>query len=136
MPVDGSESSIRALQHGLTLGEMSQARVHILTAVDKGEASNLDRRIIERSLERDELRKIGKSRIRDALDATNGQDIKTEEIVVLERPQKAIIEYLSENPIDIVVMVRTGKSAIDRIVVGSVSDRVLKLADTPVLVVK
>ncbi|WP_369335285.1 universal stress protein [Natrialba sp. PRR66] len=43
VPVDGSESSTRALEHGLALGEMSQAQVHLLTAVDKSEAAGLDK---------------------------------------------------------------------------------------------
>ncbi|WP_369335286.1 universal stress protein [Natrialba sp. PRR66] len=74
--------------------------------------------------------------MQNALDSINVPPVETKEIVVLETPQKAIIEYLLDNPVDVVIMGRTGKSAVERLLLGSVSDRVIKLADTPVMVVK
>jgi len=67
-----------------------------------------------------------------------GEEIGVEvETVVLEgKPAEKIVEYAEENDIDLVIMGTTGKSGLDRILLGSVAERVVKLSHVPVLVVR
>jgi nucleotide-binding universal stress UspA family protein len=50
-------------------------------------------------------------------------------------PHEEILEYVSEHGIDVVVVGSHGRSGIDRLVVGSVAERVVRLSPVPVLTV-
>ena len=51
-------------------------------------------------------------------------------------PAKRIVEYTEENSIDLVVMGTLGKGRLERIFVGSVTEKVLKLSPVSVMVIK
>ena len=50
-------------------------------------------------------------------------------------PANVILKTAEESGIDLIVMGKTGKHGIERFIVGSVTDRVVKSANCPVLVV-
>ena len=54
--------------------------------------------------------------------------------VVLGDPSDAITSYIGEHQIDLVVMGTHGRKGLDRVLFGSVADRVIKTAKVPVLV--
>lgn len=51
-------------------------------------------------------------------------------------PGHEIVDYVKELPADMIVMPSHGRSGITRLLLGSVADRVLRLAHCPVLVLK
>lgn len=55
--------------------------------------------------------------------------------VVLGDPSDAILNYIGENQIDLVVMGTHGRKGLDRVLFGSVAERVIKTSKVPVLVV-
>lgn len=56
--------------------------------------------------------------------------------VLLGRPADEIIEYAKEQNADLIVMCSHGRSGIGRWVFGSVTDKVLRGAETPVLIIR
>jgi nucleotide-binding universal stress UspA family protein len=55
--------------------------------------------------------------------------------VILGEPSETILSYIEENQIDMVIMGTHGRRGIDRVIFGSVAERVIKSAPVPVLVV-
>lgn len=51
-------------------------------------------------------------------------------------PPHEILEYVDENEIDLVVIATHGRTGLDRVLLGSVTERVLRQSPTPVFVVK
>ena len=51
-------------------------------------------------------------------------------------PAKEIVEFAEKKKADLIVMGTTGKTGLERILLGSVAERVIKNAHCPVLVVK
>lgn len=51
-------------------------------------------------------------------------------------PPTAILEYIEENDVDLVVIATQGRTGLERVILGSVTERVLRRSPVPVFVVK
>lgn len=69
--------------------------------------------------------------------AENGRDysIVVETEVVQGVPHEAIVAYTDEHDVDLLVMRKHDRSRLKETLLGSVTDRVIRLTDTPVLVI-
>lgn len=65
----------------------------------------------------------------------HGADLKVREVVVAGQPYNAIIDCAEDEHADLVVMSTHGRSGLSRMLIGSVTDRLLRAAKCPVLVV-
>jgi nucleotide-binding universal stress UspA family protein len=66
--------------------------------------------------------------------APEGVDVETK---VLEgNPAVEITKFAADNGVDLIVMGTLGKSGIDRILLGSTAEKVIRIAHCPVLVIK
>ena len=65
----------------------------------------------------------------------HGADLKVREVVVAGQPYNAIIDCAADEHADLVVMSSHGRSGLSRMLIGSVTDRLLRAAKCPVLVV-
>lgn len=61
--------------------------------------------------------------------------IKAKGIVMEGNPADVIIDYAQKNGVDLIVMSTHGRSGVGRFLLGSVTDKVLRKAAAPVLVV-
>ena len=147
VPLDGSELSERALPMAEGLAKSSEATVHLIQMVSRehelaaarGSESvqaaelemDLARRLTESQLNRGRmyLEQIG-SRLSGA-----GIKIETEFTVKAGDPAENIIAYVKEHSINLVVMSTHGHGGLRRLLMGSVTDRVVHSCDVPVLVV-
>jgi len=55
--------------------------------------------------------------------------------VLLGEPSETILGYIDDHQIDMVIMGTHGRKGIDRVIFGSVAERVIKIAPVPVLVI-
>lgn len=69
--------------------------------------------------------------------AENGQDysIEVETTVVQGVPHEEIVAYANEHDIDLLVMRKHDRSRLTETLLGSVTDRVIRLTELPVLVI-
>ena len=127
VPTDGSDGTRRAIAHALTIADRFDATVHVLSIVPEGPLGTLDdgdptaaaRRAVER-VEREARQ--------------NGTAVTT--AVEHGVPHEEILAYVEDNGIDMVVMGTQGRTGLDRVLVGSVAERVVRLADVPVVTVR
>lgn len=135
VPTDGSEHASRAAEHAGYLAELFDATVHGLSVVDVQAAAGafnaggLDESYIAR-LEADGERAV------EAVEAAVEGTAPVRTAVVRGRPDEAILDYADENGIDLVVMGTHGRTGLTRYVAGSVTERVLRLADVPVVTIR
>jgi nucleotide-binding universal stress UspA family protein len=135
IPTDGSESAERAAQHGLVLAAAYDATVHALTVVDErdydgatldGEAAFDDE---PTDASRDAQRAV------DAV-ADLAEDGATVTRVETGVPSEAILAYVADAGVDLVVMGTHGRTGVGRFVIGSVAEKVVRRADVPVATVR
>ncbi len=147
VPLDGSELSERALPMAQGLAKSSEATIHLIQMVSReheltagrgtesAQAAEYEMDIAHRLTEsklnsgRAYLEKIG-SQLQGA-----GIKVETEFTVKAGNPAENIIAYAKEHSINLVVMSTHGHGGIRRMLMGSVTDRVVHSCEVPVLVV-
>ncbi|MGQ3412447.1 universal stress protein [Natrinema versiforme] len=127
VPTDGSDGTRQSLTHGLTIADRFDATIHAVSIVPEGPLGTLqtDEAIpaAERAVERVEAEAD-----REGVDA----------VTAVERgvPHEEILAYADDHGIDMIVMGTQGRTGLDRVLVGSVTERIVRMADVPVVTVR
>ncbi|WP_254526082.1 universal stress protein [Natrinema caseinilyticum] len=135
VPTDGSAGAEAPIAHATELARTYGAAVHTLYVVDTGgepPAVSGD--------ERDDLLAPSERRGREATiritDRAEEFDLKASREVREGTPYGEILAYADEYDVDLLVMGTHGRTGADRARLGSTTERVLTLADVPVLSVR
>lgn len=134
LPTDGSEAVETAIEHAFDLAITYDARVHALYVVDDTRAGaglmgvDADDTVAQ-------LRTVGEEAVDTVAARGDEHDLTIETAVWEGVPYESIIDYADENDVDLLVMSSHGRSGVSRFVFGSVTERVIRLSDRPVLVV-
>ena len=133
VPVDGSDASASAIDTAVAVANAFDARVHALYAISLEPYYPLEITMdrVVNVLEREGEEAVGT--VADASEAA-GIDFVTE--IVRGMPHESIQKYVDAHEIDLVVMGTHGRTGIDRTLLGSVTERVLRTATVPVLAVR
>ncbi|QIW24400.1 universal stress protein [Sulfolobus sp. S-194] len=133
---DGSDHAARALDIGIDLAKRYEAKLDIVEVVDTAALLGMGVAPIPGEVIQQVYNKA-KSDIDNAKAKAQNQGVKDVEGVVLEGdPATAILEYAGKNGVDLIVTGSRGLSTFKRIILGSVSTKLVQEAKIPVLVVK
>lgn len=139
VPYDGSVSSYRAIQHVIEIcQEIEPAQVDLLNvqeALGWREVLFEDRPSEMRELEELRLAR-GTELLQTACDMLREAGIAHTCEVVVGEPAPAIGEHANHHRYDLIVMGTRGMGALGNLTMGSVATKVIRLADTPVTLVK
>jgi nucleotide-binding universal stress UspA family protein len=119
LPVDGSRHSDAAATTVVSLVKQCKVPVTVVSVA-------ADERL------QDDARKQSQ-RVKDLLEKSG---VAAESQVRIGLPDEAIVATARERGADLIVMGSHGRSGLERLLVGSVSERVIGRAECPVLVVK
>lgn len=132
LPTDGSEGTEGAVEQAIDIAETYGATVHALYVIDLKEVNAIEH-TFDTTEYTEEFRSQGESVLEDLEDraADAGVDIET----VLEEgiPHEVILDYSEDEDMDLIVMGTHGRTGLDRYLVGSVTEKVVRLSDVPVL---
>ncbi|HEX7393223.1 MAG TPA: universal stress protein [Thermoplasmata archaeon] len=130
---DGSEYTKEAVSTGLHLAKILGAEVTALYVIDQTSFVSfpIDSSIVSvYSL----LENEGKRAVEDVKTEGEGLGVKVSTIVAEGSPTRKIVETAAE--FDLVVIGTLGRSALSKLFMGSVAERVTRYAPCPVLVVR
>lgn len=132
---DGSENAEQAAPYAADIAHHFEATLHLLNAVDvEAEAGAFSAGgVTDEFIER--LETQGREAVKRLAQHVDDADVPVQESVVRGTPHEAIAEYAAENGIDLIVMASEGESNLASQSLGSVTNRVLRTVDVPVLVV-
>jgi nucleotide-binding universal stress UspA family protein len=82
------------------------------------------------------FRKEGEKATGFVEDAAKAADVKVESLLLEGQPAEKIIEFAEQNDIEMIVMGTLGKTGLDRFLLGSVAENVVRHSKIPVLVVR
>lgn len=128
VPTDGSTCAETAVGYAEDLAEHYEATVHVLCVVDA--------RILENAPHYDRLREESTEIVHTAHDQLATADHAVTEAVRSDVPYRGILQYVTEEDIDLVVMGTHGRTGVERYLLGSVTEKVVRLSDAPVLTVR
>jgi nucleotide-binding universal stress UspA family protein len=134
VPTDGSEDAGVAVEHALALAAVGGATVHAVNVVDVGSlAASAGEAPVTGMLERFE--EAGEEATSEVAEQARGAGLDTETAVLKGSPGHALLEYADDHDVDLVTMGTTGRTGLDRYLLGSTAERVVRHADAPVLAV-
>ncbi|WP_394742403.1 universal stress protein [Natronococcus roseus] len=128
VPTDGSDGTRRAITHALTIADRFDATVHALSVVPEGPLGTLEDRADVTAGARRAVERVETEAVRDGVAVTTAVESGV--------PHEEILDYIDEAGIDMVVMGTQGRTGLDRVLVGSVAERVVRLSDVPVVSVR
>jgi len=136
LPTDFSDESLHALSYAVDLAKLFNAKLYILHVLyDIEKASNLH--VPHPSITElyEDLKAHAKKNL-ESFGIDIREDLKDTETVVLRGiPYEEIIKFAQEKNIDLIIIGTLPKSGIERFFVGSTTQRVIRNAPCPVLVV-
>lgn len=136
IPTDGSDEVESAAELAIDLAEIHDATLHVLFIVDQPTAvagtaegfSGLGNLLDALEEEGHEATDAIAARARDS-------EIETETAVRQGNPHDDILTYAEEEAVDLIVMGTHGRTGVKRALLGSVTETVVRHAETPVLTV-
>ncbi|WP_411968167.1 universal stress protein [Haloferax sp. YSSS75] len=127
VPTDGSTHAVRAAEYAVDLALTYDAVLHVLYVVDV-RTSHADTPVDDESTR-------GVSAVEAVADLAEARGVPVETEIRVGLPYRAIVEYADDHDTDLVVMGTHGTSGLERYLIGSVAERVVRLSDVPVMCV-
>lgn len=132
-PTDGSEGAEAALDHAIDHALQYDASLHVLYVIEETipavEAGAPD--VLEALEDR------GEQILDDARERASEAGVASiQASVAAGSPYRQILKYVEESGIDLIVMGTHGRRGIDRYLLGSVAEKVVRTAECPVLTVR
>ncbi|MCZ7400416.1 MAG: universal stress protein [Candidatus Methanoperedens sp.] len=117
---DGSEYTKNSVDYGIDLAKNTGAGLHAIYVVDTAAFA---------WQEGDEATKY-------VADKAQAEGLEVDRNTIEGHPADEIIKYAEKNSMSIIVMGTLGKSGLDRFLLGSVAEKVVRNSKIPVLVVR
>lgn len=134
VPVDFSDASTAAVRHANALAQTYGAEIDLLHVVEQ---------VVYPSAYGVEPAYFPTQEVLARVERTLGEiareDLGQEQVkvsAVVGYAPMSILRHAEENDIDLIVIATHGRSGLDRMLLGSVAERVLRRAPTPVFIVK
>lgn len=135
VPTDGSDYSIRAVEYGISVAKAHEAEVVFVFVVDELVIDQFPQGAKRDAVEVD-LKTDGRRFLNYAIGLADKEGVKSTSMLLKGRPFEQIVNSTKSFDIDLVVMGTYGRRGAERILIGSVAERVIEYSACPVLVVK
>ncbi|BDZ67915.1 universal stress protein [Methanobacterium ferruginis] len=142
LPTDGSKFAENAAKHAIWIASRSGAEIIVLNVIETSSlvglpAEDLIVRIKEMLKEegRRSLERISEMVTESEEEAKMVKDIKVTLKTEEGSPGDSILKTIANENVDLVVMGTSGKHGLDRFLLGSVTEKVVRSAKCPVLAV-
>jgi nucleotide-binding universal stress UspA family protein len=132
IPFDGSEGAAEVLHHVSEIAHWAGATIHVLYVAD----TNRDSVTVVEGQTVDVLVREGEDIVEEAAQTLDTLGVPYETDVVQGNPAPTIVEYAERYDQDLVVMPTHGREGVSRYLIGSVSEKVVRLSSVPVLTVR
>jgi nucleotide-binding universal stress UspA family protein len=136
VPSDFSECSNAAVRYGLELARRFDAKVHLLhviqdPATQPWAAEGLSIPLLDAV---EQWQKSAKERLGASVPGPDAGRVTV--VTVVATPYPEILRYAEANAVDLIVMGTHGRSGVSHMLLGSITERVVRRAPCPVLTVR
>ncbi|WP_094227365.1 universal stress protein [Methanolobus psychrotolerans] len=133
---DGSDKVKNAVEWGIGLAKANGAKVSALYVVPHtGVTLAMRGEMWSKALE-NHLKEVGEKATGYVADVGKKEGVKVEPVIIEDKtPADGIVDFATENNIDLIVMGTLGVTGLGHILLGSVAENVVRHAKRPVLVI-
>lgn len=130
VPVDKSEKTLKSIESLKSLFRKEEVQIVLLHVIDEFNISAVDY-VSPEFMET--VTTLSHSVLNRAGDLLKEYDV--EKVSALGSPAKEIFNTVEEKNIDLIIMTKTGAGIVDKYILGSVTSKVVKKAEVPVMVI-
>ncbi|NOZ59652.1 MAG: universal stress protein [Euryarchaeota archaeon] len=134
IPTDGSEIAEEAVRHGVRLAKALNAKVYGLYVIDISAFAGIPTEAVWESM-RVLLEEEGKRALASVEELAKELGVECETIIREGIPAEDIVSVAREKGADLIVMGTAGRTGLDRFLLGSVAEKVVRTSSCPVMVV-
>ena len=134
IPTDGSKPATAAVEHGLAIAERADARVHAINVVNVATLSSGPDQTAPTELLA-EFTARGERATEEIATAAADRGLDATTTVREGFPARDILDYVEANDADLVAMGTAGRSGLNRFLLGSTTERVVRHSPVPVCAV-
>ncbi|SNR69074.1 universal stress protein [Halorubrum vacuolatum] len=140
IPTDGTDPANKAAHKGIDLAAAHGSRVHVISVVEPMSLGRFTAGAKPASAEQgevvEELRAAAKAAIDSVTDMCKERGIEAVGTLRYGKPEEVILEYAEDEGIDAIVMGTHGRDGTKRLIVGSVTEKVVRRSSVPVVTVR
>ncbi len=135
---DGSKYSETAAAQAVTIAKQCGGSLIVISVVPSESESPLDivRLEMRKDIIADKELKASECSIKNVREVSEKHGVTVEGLIMSGSPYEAIVSVAKEKDVDLIVVGSHGKTGLDRLIMGSVAERVIMLSPCAVLVVK
>ncbi|USZ67801.1 universal stress protein [Halorussus salilacus] len=135
VPTDGSTDTERAVGHAAELAAAHGAELHAVYVVNSATFTGLPMETSWEGID-DVLHEEGEAALERVETIADEYDVPVASRLLEGTPSRRIVEYAEGEDCDLVVMGTHGRGGIDRLLLGSVAEGVVRACTVPVLTVR
>ena len=132
VPTDGSKGVERAFENALELARNYDSTIHALYVMDV----RMVRRGSFYNAAIEEFGKEGRDATERLVEHAREKDVDALKAIKKGIPHRGILEYADRNDIDLIAMGTHGRTGLDRLLIGSTTEKVVRTSNIPVLTVR
>lgn len=134
---DGSRYSEAAAREAIGTSKRCGSDLTVISVVPSESASPFDivHSEMQRGLIAEKEQKAAECNIRNVKDLAEKEGIRVEGLILEGRPYEAIVNTANEKNIDLIIVGSHGRTGLEKLLMGSVTERVIGLSPCSVLVV-
>jgi nucleotide-binding universal stress UspA family protein len=129
LPVDGSEHAAKIVHHAAELAQWTDATIQTVFVADttRDSVTVVDGNVV------DALEREGEQIVSDVASKLDTLSVEHGTDIVQGSPAPTIVDYAERYDYDLIVLPTHGRTGISRYLLGSVTEKVVRLSDVPVL---
>lgn len=141
LPTDGSDVAERAGEDAISMADANGHDIIVLYVIDTSYLNSLPQRDLRDQL-KEELRKEGNEAVekfKNKLEESQCQgyckNINLITLIKEGKPADVILKTADEEDVDLIIMGKSGKNGLEKLILGNTTERVVRGAKVPVHVV-
>ncbi|MBB5021476.1 universal stress protein [Desulfurispira natronophila] len=135
-PVDMSDFSLQALKYAVEVAQKYGAELTVFSVVNGSFYTNTFMNVLDLDNIVASVHKQVEENLKEVVKTYENSGVKMGVVVEEGNPYLAICEYAEKHNTDLIVMASHGYSGLDSILIGSVTEKVVRKASCPVLTLK
>lgn len=137
IPIDGSRYSMQTAEYGIKLAKAYGMEILAFYVIDETSVESLTHLSKEEPhMLQQNLRREGENCLNYLAELAADEGVKLETRIRTGTPHQAIVETARAENVDLIIIGKVGQRGPRRILIGSVTERVIESARCPVLVVR
>jgi nucleotide-binding universal stress UspA family protein len=135
---DGSKYSVAAASEAIGIAKRNRSKLTVIADVpaELAAPTDIELAVEQRELIADQELQVAEKNAKAVKEAAQKEGVDVQAFVMSGKPADAIIEIARDKVADLIVLGSHGRTGIERLLMGGVTERVIVLASCPVLVVK